>query len=83
MQERNTMSNNRNWYHVTHRSDGKWAVIKEGAERAAALFDTQAEAEDYAKELARKAQSEELTHNRENKIRDRSSYGKDVCPPRG
>ena len=83
MQERNTMSNNRNWYHVTHRSDGKWAVIKEGADRAVEVFDTQTAAEARAKELARKAQGEELTHNRENKIRERSTYGKDVCPPKG
>ena len=77
------MKNNRNWYHVTRRSDGKWAVIKEGAEKAVALFETQAEAENYAKKLARNVRGEELTHDRRNRIRDRSTYGDDECPLRG
>ena len=77
------MSSSRGWYHVTHRSDGKWAVVREGAERAVALFDTQAAAEACAKALAKKAHGEELTHDRRNKIRERSTYGDDDCPPRG
>ena len=40
-------------YHVTNpKGSDDWRVVKEGADRAAAIADTQAEAEKIAKELA-------------------------------
>ncbi len=38
-------------YYVTLRSNGKWAVIGENAERAVKLFDTKSEAEKYVRTL--------------------------------
>ncbi len=68
--------------HVTHRQDGSWAVIREKAEQASGLYDTQGEAIERAREIARNNQVELVIHDRENRIRDKDSYGNDPCPPR-
>ena len=68
--------------HVTHRSDGSWAVIGEGDSRASSLHDTQREAIDVAREIAMNNASELVVHDRRNRIRDRDSYGDDPYPPR-
>ena len=39
-------------YHISKRDDGKWQVKLAGGEKAIKLFDTQAEAIDYAKSVA-------------------------------
>ena len=78
------MSEERNWYHVTHRSDGQWAVIKEGAARALGLFPTQKAAKEFAIPIAKAAKGELLVHDVENRIIERRSYmDKDPFPPRG
>jgi len=68
--------------HITPRDD-KWAVIGAGDERASGLYDTQREAIDAGRELARNNRSELFIHDRDGKIRDRDSYGGDPFPPRG
>ena len=44
--------------HVTHRADGLWAVITEGAERAHSLHQTQHDALAVGREIARNNRSE-------------------------
>ena len=68
--------------HVTHRKDQQWAVKGEGDERASGLHDTQGEAIRAGRELAIRNRSELFIHDRENKIRDRDSYGGDPFPPK-
>lgn len=68
--------------HVTHRASGKWAVVGEGNTRASSLFNTQSAAIDAGRGLARNNRSELVIHDRENRIRDRDSLGKDPCPPK-
>ena len=68
--------------HVVPR-DGKWAIIKGGAERATELFDTQAEAIDRGREIAKNQETELLIHGEDGQIRDRVSYGNDPYPPAG
>ena len=68
--------------HVVPR-DGKWAVRKEGAERVTRRYNTQGEAIDAAREIARKQRSEVFVHGRDGRIRERSSYGNDPFPPKG
>lgn len=63
--------------------DGKWAVRAEGAERATSVHDTQREAIDAAREIARRQGTELLIHGEDGKIRARDSYGHDPFPPRG
>jgi len=68
--------------HVTHRKDKSWAVISEGDERASSLHDTQQAAIKTATPLAKARKSELVIHNRENRIRDKDSYGNDPNPPK-
>lgn len=68
--------------HVTHRKDGSWAVKKEENKRASGLYDTQREAIKDGQPIAKKEKSDLIIHDRENKIRDRDSYGNDPCPPK-
>jgi len=68
--------------HVTHRKEEKkWAVIGEGDKRASGRYDTQHEAIKAGQPLAKKNKSELVIHDRENKIRDKDSYGNDPNPP--
>ncbi|MEZ4211112.1 MAG: DUF2188 domain-containing protein [Candidatus Paceibacterota bacterium] len=74
-------------YHVTNpkNSDG-WKVLKAGADRAAAIVGTQAEAEKLAKELSGKSGGGEVRIHKPNggPIRDSDTVapGKDPNPPR-
>jgi len=68
--------------HVTHRQGGDWAVIGEGDSRASFLHPTQGEAIEVGRQIAQNNQSELFIHDRDNKIRDRDSYGNDPFPPR-
>ena len=68
--------------HVTHRADGSWAVIGEGDARASSLHDTQRDAIQAARQIAVNNQSELVIHDRENRIRDKDSFGPDPDPPR-
>ena len=52
------------------------------AEKATKNFSTQREAIDYAREIARKHNSELVIHGKDGRIRDKDSYGNDPCPPR-
>lgn len=69
--------------HVTKRKDGTWQVKGEGNSRATKVTKTQAEAISRAMDIAKNQHSEMFIHNRDGKIRDRSSYGHDPYPPRG
>jgi hypothetical protein len=68
--------------HVTPRDDG-WAVMREGNQRASSVHSTQKEAEKAGRQAARKDQTEFYLHNRQGKVRERDSYGKDPYPPKG
>ncbi len=76
------MPNNRNYW-TQQRPDGKWEVICEGAVRPSRVFDTQAEAWDYCRQMARAAGGEAYLKGRNGRIRERNTYGKDPYPPKG
>ncbi len=56
-------------YHIAKRDDGKWQVKLAGGEKAIKLFDTQAEAIDYAKTVAENQEGNITIHKRDGKIR--------------
>ena len=56
---------------------------KGAAERATRRHDTQHEAIDAAREIARKQRTEVYVHGRDGRIRERNSYGNDAFPPEG
>ena len=63
--------------------DDSWGVRGEENERLTSIHDTQAEAIEAAREIARNQQSELVIHRRDGRIRDKDSYGPDSFPPRG
>lgn len=69
--------------HVVPHSGG-WAVRGEGNGRATSVHDTQREAIDAAREIARNRGGELLIHGRDGRIRERDSVGNnDSFPPKG
>lgn len=73
-------------YHVTKDKDsGDWKVKREGAERAAGFFDTQAEAEKAAKKMSgNNGGGEVMTHRPDGTIRSKDTVapGNDPNPPK-
>jgi outer membrane biosynthesis protein TonB len=50
-------------YHLVKRSDGKWEVKFAGGQKAIKLFDTQKEALEYSKKMAKNQDGSVLVHN--------------------
>ncbi len=73
----------RGYQHVVPHN-GSWAVRGEGNSRATSVHDTQREAVNVAREIARNQGGELLIHGRDGQIRERDSSGNnDPYPPRG
>ncbi len=72
---------NKNQHVVPH--NGNWAVKGAGNTKATSVHQTQAEAIERAKEIAKNQQSELLVHGENGRIRERNSYGNDPYPPEG
>lgn len=68
--------------HVTKRDNG-CAVITEGSEKAVKITETQKEAIDLGKSIAKNNESELIIHDRENKFREKNSYGNDPEKTKG
>jgi Uncharacterized protein conserved in bacteria (DUF2188) len=73
------MANRKN-VHIVQRGDG-WGTLREGAQRATGIFDTQAQAIQAGRQMARQGQGELLIHGQNGRIRARDSHGNDPCPP--
>ncbi len=69
-------------YHVTPHPEGGWQVKKEKADRASSLHNTQNDAIDSAKNLAKRNKTEVVIHRKDGRIRDSDSYGNDPNPPK-
>lgn len=61
-------------------SDSGWDVKVEGRGNAK-HFQTQGEAIQAGRKLARSNRSEHIVHGRDGRIRQRDSYGRDPFPP--
>lgn len=68
--------------HVVPSGD-KWSVRRAGASRASGVYDTQAEAVEKGRDLARNQGTELYVHGKDGRIRERNSYGRDPFPPKG
>ena len=64
-------------YWVSPTGDGQWEVKREGAARASNVFDTKAEANARARELAITSGGERITQNLDGRIGSKDSYGND------
>ena len=68
--------------HVVPHQEG-WAVKGAGNQRATSVHDTQQQAIDVARGIARNQESELVIHRQNGRIRDKDSYGNDPFPPKG
>lgn len=67
--------------HVTKHPDG-WQVKGAGNEKATKVTETQKQAIDAAKAIAKNQKSEVIIHGTDGRIRDKDSYGNDPNPPK-
>lgn len=67
--------------HVVKKDD-KWSVKGEGNNKSTKNFETQKQAIDHAKLIAKNQKSEVVIHGKDGKIRDKDSYGNDPNPPK-
>ena len=68
--------------HVVPRR-GKWAIRRANANRVTRIFETESEAIESARSLARAQKTEMYIHGQDGRIRERNSYGNDPFPPNG
>lgn len=64
------------------RSGDQWGVRGEGNQKLTRKCDTQGEAIEHARSIARNQGSELKIQNRNGQFRDSDSYGNDPCPPK-
>jgi len=69
--------------HVVPTQGNKWGVRGESNERLTRITNTQQEAIDAAREIAKNQGSELFIHGRNGQIRERDSHGHDPHPPKG
>ena len=71
----------KNQHVVPH--NGNWAVRGAGNGRVTRTAETQSQAIEIARDIARNQGSEMFIHRPNGQIRERNSYGDDPFPPRG
>lgn len=62
--------------------NGGWDVKGAGNSKPTKIVQTQKEAIDIAKSIAKSQKSEVVIHGKDGKIRDKDSYGNNPCPPK-
>jgi uncharacterized protein YdaT len=70
-------------HHVVPSSNGGWNIKKGGAERSSGHFDNKSDAVKAAREISKNQGTELKIHNKDGKISQSDSHGKDPFPPRG
>jgi hypothetical protein len=75
------MSKGKNQHVVKHPQG--WAVKGANNSKATKVTNTQKEAIDVARGIARNQESELLIHGRNGRIREKDSHGNDNYPPKG
>ena len=68
--------------HVTLKN-GSWVVKQPENQRASKICNTQAEAREVARGIAKNQGLEMIVHGVDGKIREKNTYRKDPFPPRG
>lgn len=68
--------------HIVPHADG-WAVRGAGNRQVTSIHQTQREAIEAARDIARTQRSEMFIHGENGRIRERNTYGDDPYPPKG
>ena len=63
--------------------NNKWAVKGAGNSKVTKTVESQKQAIEIAKEIAKNQKSEMIIHRPNGQIRDKNSYGNDPYPPEG
>ncbi len=69
--------------HVVPAAGGGWNNVKGGAKRASSHHDTKQETIDAARRQSRAEGSELKIHNKDGRIAQSDSHGRDPFPPKG
>lgn len=69
--------------HVTPRKDGLWQIKGAGNGKATKITQTQLEAIEIGRQIAKNQKTELVVHGKNGRIREKNSYGNDPFPPRG
>ena len=75
------MANPKN-VHIVQRGN-QWGALREGAARTSSNHNTQAQAIQTGRNMARQQHGELVIHGEDGRIRARDSYGNDPFPPKG
>ena len=70
-------------HHVVHNPNGGWDVKRGGGQRASGHFDTKQDAVDYGRQVSRNQETELRIHNKDARIGQSDSHGRDPNPPKG
>ena len=74
---RNSNSRPSVWVQPHHIHDDRWQVRRDNATRASRVFDTQRQAEEFGRRLARREKTEFILAGRDGAIQEKDSYGDD------
>jgi len=66
--------------HIVPKDNG-WAVKGAGNSKVTKTFETQKDAIDFGRQIAKNQESELVIHRKDGTIRDKDSYGNDPVPP--
>jgi hemerythrin superfamily protein len=66
-----------------HTKDDAWQVRRENASRASRVFDSQSEAEQFGRKVAKREKTELVVAGRDGSIREKRSYGNDPSDVKG
>lgn len=69
--------------HVVPNPDGGWDIKQSGGQRSSGHFDTKRDAVSRAREISGNQGNELVIHNKNGKISQKDSHGKDPHPPKG
>jgi len=75
------MSKNKNNVWVSPKGK-QWQVHRENSSRASAITNTQAEANEIARRIAKNEKVDRITQGKDGRIVSHDSYGNDPCPPK-
>ena len=70
-------------HHVVPNPDGGWDVKRGGSERASSHHERKSAAVDEGRRVSRNQETELRIHNRDGKIAQSDSHGKEPKPPPG
>ena len=70
-------------HHIVPNGDNGWCVKTDHAQRASRCFQRKQDAVNYGREVSRNQGTELFIHNKNGRIAQKDSHGRDTFPPKG